>query len=100
MYRRTHSTANSVTSDMYSDGGSELSFHSGISGGGSIPGITRQTSSEALSSKSLELQRKMLLQTNTRLAEDLKNEKKNVMIIKGTFDGDDVVLSLSLLWCF
>merc|ERR1711920_448014 len=29
-----------------------------------------------------ELQRKMLMQANTRLAEDLKNEKKNVMIIK------------------
>lgn len=82
MFRRTHSTANSVTSDMYSDGGSELSFHSGVSGGSIPNGFTRQTSTD-LSSKSLELQRKMLMQTNTRLAEDLKNEKKNVMIIKG-----------------
>merc|ERR1712233_114795 len=28
------------------------------------------------------MQRKMLMQANTRLVEDLKNEKKNVMIIK------------------
>jgi len=89
-FRRTHSTANSVYSDLHSDFGSDIDIRSYISGGsgaGSLPPIARQptteqTSSEALSGKGLELQRKMLERMNTRLNEDLKNEKKNVMIIK------------------
>jgi len=87
LIRRAHSIANSENGFSYSDYGSEggFSHHSGLSGH-SIPGLnsplTRQTSSEQLNSKSLELQRKMLLANQTRLAEDLKNEKKNVMMIK------------------
>jgi len=85
LIRRAHSIANSENGFSYSDYGSEggFSHHSGLSGN-SIPGVTltRQTSSEQLNSKSLELQRKMLLANQTRLAEDLKNEKKNVMMIK------------------
>ena len=67
--------------DLFSD---TLSVASGGSFGDndSKASSVQNVGADDLKNKTLDMQRKMLMQANTRLVEDLKNEKKNVMIIK------------------
>eukprot|EP01083_Nonionella_stella_P010226 29212_1 len=85
---KTRSGASDLSSassfgDIFSDNLSLASFGSayGSNTNGKASSVALSVT-DSLSNKSLELQRKMLMQANTRLAEDLKNEKKHLMIVK------------------
>lgn len=66
-------------SDLFSD---SLSLASSGIGDRTTTSSVKLSPSDAINNKSLELQREMYRQANNRLAEDLKNANKKVMVIK------------------